>query len=585
MSLFQTSKPKSAAKDMIPASQDLNQLVVQTLQHISTMVGATLGPGGRQVLIERQEMNMKPIITKDGVTVIKSLGYKDSIRQLILESARDASMRTASEAGDGTTSSAILSSAIVSQTHQIMQGNNKFSPQKIVREMQSVVPYISGQIDKYKISVTPENYDEVLSQVAHLSANGDTELSKAIMDAFDTVGEEGNLTIIESQGESAYTVDKINGYAIERGYEESCRNFSNGFINDKSGTMVVLSNPIFLLFDGTITDLSQIFNALQSLGSFFESKQRHDRGVVLVAHGFSDSVLGDLHYNWTHPSTTAKVVPLLTTQNAIRNSGTDFLYDLQAYTGAPVFNPIDNPINDLNPEALADTNRVKQFECSRFRSSIIAEEDQLAVQERVDELKARLPESEYEQNDINVRVGKLTSGIARLTISAPSAGESREKRDRADDAWMAVRGAIKHGSCPGGGWVLVKLAADLEVVSSGLPDGPKKIAHEILASALREPVQVLYANYGYSRSEITGHMYKLLISEDKTFNIAEQAWVDKNSLLDSVPAVMEAIRNSISIASLLGTLGGIVAFERDTGEDRKEADFVRKFEASSGIRN
>lgn len=585
MSLFQTAKPKSAAKDMVPASEKLTELVVNTLDHISQMVGATLGPGGRQVLLERQEMNMKPVITKDGVTVIKSLGYHHSIQQLILESARDAAMRTASEAGDGTTTATILSASIVRQINNYTKNRCKYSPQSIVREMQKLVPNIINQITRYKLQINSDNYSQVLERVATLSANGDVELAKAIMEAFDIVGEEGNLTIIEAQGESKYHIERINGYTVERGYEESCRNFANGFINDKTGTMVCLTNPIFLLFDGTINDLSQVLNAFQKMGQAFETNHRHDRGIVIVAHGFSDAFIADLHLNWNHPHSTAKVFPLLTPQNAIKNSGSDFLRDLQAYTGSPVFNPLDNPINDLDPETIISMNRVTYFECSRFRSSVIAEEDQLAIQERVDELKSRVCESEYEKNDINVRIGKLTSGIARLTIFAPSYGESREKRDRAEDAWMAIRGAVKYGACPGGGWVLVRLSSELEVKAQNLPISSQRLAHEILAVALREPVITLYKNYGYSDKEIETFMYNLLMNDDQTYNIAEQMWVDKYDMLDSVPAVVEAIRNSISIASLLGTLGGIIAFKRDTEEDRKEADFVRRFEAASGIRS
>lgn len=586
MSLFQTNKPKSAAKVMVPSSQDLENEVLRTLAHIAQMVGATLGPGGKQVLIERQEIGMKPIMTKDGVTVFKNLGYESAVKQLILESARDAAVRTAAEAGDGTTTATILSSSIANATAAVVRANNRLSPQKIVREMQNLVSILSEKINSYKISIDSENYEQVLLRVAELSANSDSELAKKVLEAMDLVGEEGNMTIIEQQGPSKYEIERLNGYTIERGYEESCRNFANGFINDKTGTSVLLDNPVFLLFDGVINDMMQIFDALTKLGNHFRQTSRHDNGVVLVAHGFSDSVIGDLHVNWNHPHSLVKVFPVLSQQNAIKNSATQFLYDLQAYVGSPVFNPIDRPIVDLDEISIIENNRAIKFEGGRFRSTVIAKEDQEAISLRVEELKLQKqkPESEYELRDLEVRIGKLTSGIARMIIYGPSSAETREKRDRAEDAWMAIRGAVKYGAVPGGGYVLARLAADLIVDSNKMADGPKKYATSILGEALIEPVKVLYRNYGYNEYEINEQIFKILNTNDKAFDLSEDKWVDKYDVLDSVPAVTEAIRNSISIASLLGTIGGIVAFKRDFDSDKAEENLIRNFEKAIGER-
>lgn len=584
--MFQVGKPKSAAKLMIPSSNKLEEEVLWTLNHIAQMVGVTLGPGGKQVLIERPEIGMKPIMTKDGVTVIKHLGYEEASKQLILESARDAAIRTANEAGDGTTTATILSSSIASSTSEIVKRNPKLSPQKIVREMQSLVPVIIDKVTSYRISIDENNYDEVLLKVASLSANGDVDLAKSVIECLDLVGDEGNLTIVESQGPSRYDIERMHGYTVERGYEESCRNMANGFINDKTGTMVSLDNPIFVLFDGVIHDMSQVFDGLSKIGEYFKKTNRHDKGIVLVAHGFSDSFIGDLHVNWNHPNSLVKVYPLLTPEKAIQNWRTNFLYDLQAYTGNSVFNPIDKPFSDVNPDFLCESNKVKKMESSRFRTTIIADEDQDSIDIRVSELKlqAQSPESDYELNDLNTRIGKLTSGIARLTIYGPSTGETREKRDRADDAWMAIRGAVKYGAVPGGGFVLVKVAADLQVSADKMEDSPLKVATTILSEALLEPVRVLYRNYGYNESEIVQQIFNLLNNNEEAYDILEERWVSKYELLDSVPAVIEAIRNSISIASLLGTVGGIVAFKRDKDSDKAEEKFVRQFESSIGER-
>jgi len=583
MGLFQTNKPKSAGKLMISSHDDLNNMVLETLKHMADMAGSTLGPGGRHVLIERPEMGMKPIMTKDGVTVIKNLGYLNSVKQLILESARDASLKTASAAGDGTTTATILSYAIAYHTNQIVEANPKMSPQRIVRELQSMVPYIKEKIKSFSVLPTGSDYEDILLAVAELSANGDTSLAEAVMDAFDTVGEEGNITIVEATGNSRYEVERINGYTVDQGYEETLKKFSTGFINDKSGTLVGLENPVVLLYDGVVNDTMQVFDALQKLSNYWDETNHTHKNVLLIAHGFSDVVLGDMHQNWTHPQ-TINVLPLVTPQTAIRNWRTQFLYDLQAYTGSPVFNPLNKPIVDLDPKSMTDNNLVTNVECNRFRTSIISKEDPELIESRVDELKEQLkkPESQYEENDLNVRIGKLTSGIARLYVYGPSQGETREKRDRAEDAWMAIRGAIKGGACPGGGYVLARLAADMVNAARDMKPGPRRVAAEILSEALLLPIEFLYKNYGYLDEEIEDAKIDILNNDDYVYNVSEQEWVPIIKLLDSVPAVSEAIENSISIASLLGTLGGIISFDRDGETDRREQALDRDFNKAIG---
>lgn len=586
MSLFQALKPKSAGKIMIGPSVKLEQEVLSTLAHISHMVGATLGPGGKQVLLERSELGMKPIVTKDGATVIKHLGYTASIKQLILEAARDAAIRTAAEAGDGTTTSTILSSSIANSTAEMVKANKRLSPQKIVREMQQLVPFVEQCIEKHKLPITTDNYDVTLRKVALLSANGDSDLADAVMEALDTVGDEGNMTIVEVTGKSKYEIERLDGYTIDQGYEESCRNFGAGFINDKSGTMVKMDNPIFVLYDGVINDLYPFIESFNKLNGYFDEIRRQDRHVVLMAHGFSDTTVGELYTNWNDARSNIKIFPLLTPQSAIMNWRTHFLYDIQSYTGAPIYNPIDKQFSDMNPGELVGANYATYFESGRFRSTVMSSDEVNSsnVELRVDELQTlkQRAESEYEMKDLEVRIGKLTAGIARLNIYGPSQGETREKRDRAEDAWMAIRGAIRHGACPGGGYVLISLYSDLMVLSETLEEGVPKIAAYILGSALLEPIKTLYANYGYVEEEINQQIREMIGNTEQTFDISEQKWVNKFDLLDSVPAVLEAIRNSISIASLLGTIGGIVAFHRDAAADAEESKGIRDYEKTTG---
>jgi chaperonin GroEL len=173
MSLFQTNKPKSAGKVMVPPGEDLSDLVLSTLKDMANMAGATLGPLGRQLLLERPEMELKPIVTKDGVTVIKHMGYSSAVQQLVLEAARDAAIQTAADAGDGTTTATILSYAIAARANKATQANPNISPQAIIREMKNSMPYILEAIDKYKIKIDEDNFYDILKQVAKVSGNAD----------------------------------------------------------------------------------------------------------------------------------------------------------------------------------------------------------------------------------------------------------------------------------------------------------------------------------------------------------------------------------------------------------------------------
>lgn len=584
MGLFHTQKPKSAAKVMIPRSERLQNTVEETLAVISSMVGITLGPGGRQILIERPEMNMKPLITKDGVTVIKNLGFHDSVKQLLLESVRDAALRTASEAGDGTTTATILSNAIAREIALVAKNNPKVSPQMIVRQMHSLLPQVEKKLRGLSTQVAGKNYEEVLAKVADLSANGDSDLAAAVMEGFNLVGEEGNLTIIEEQGESRYKVTKIEGYPIEIGYEDTCKGLSPLFINDPSGTMVVAKNPIFVLFDGVITDTAQILESFNRLSDYLRLVKRHDREIVLVAHGFADSVVGDLQINWSHPESELRIMPLKVPPSITSNGGTAFLFDLQSYVGCPVFNPITKPLADLDPAKLVGMSRATKLECGRFRSTVEATADEFLLEARIAELKLQKakPESDYELRELNVRIGKLTSGIAKLTVYGPTAGETREKRDRADDAWCAIRGAVKNGVLPGGGYALVQASASLVASAERDLVLTRKLAATAMGIALLEPVRCLYRNYGFKKEEDISEQISKLLTAGKTYNILTEQWVELSELPDSFPAVMEAIRNSLSIASLLGTLGGVVAFLRDSDADQNEQKLERSFMKAIG---
>jgi chaperonin GroEL (HSP60 family) len=319
---------------------------------------------------------------------------------------------------------------------------------------------------------------------------------------------------------------------------------------------------------------------------------------------------------WTSNPTQLNVYPLVVPQSVINNGQRSFLDDLAAVTGAKVFDPLTAPIEncELEPEYVnqesgkqgrSDVGNVeldsdlkwvsvgsedpeigiKSFECGRYRSTIIGFCNPELVLNRQQQVKqnAENSESELEKNLLLERAAKLTGSIAKLKVIGSSNGELKERRDRAEDAVCAVRGALKDGALIGGGWSLIKMVSSLNL------EDP--IENEIVQHALWEPVMILYQNAGLltedsedSRKYLAESFASTVLSKSKNNDIlirdvssGKMVKAIESGILDSLPAVKEALKNAISIATLLGTLGGCVVFKRDKEVDRIETKSYNQF--------
>ena len=579
-------KVKSSPKTMNVKGNKLSSIVLDTMKTIADIVGCTLGPGGHPVLIERFEHDLTPIITKDGVTVFNSLGFNDPTQHCILESARDTARRTATEAGDGSSTSTILAEAIVRLTNQYCLNNPRVSPQKVVRKLEYyfrdvIDPAINDLTIKLN-STTDEGRLKLLS-VATVSANGDKALAEAVLQCFDIVGDDGNVTITESTtGLKSYEVEEYDGYAVGMGYDESCGRFFGKFINEQSTQRCFLEKPVFIVYHGAINEVATLLNGLANIT---DSKSNN---IVLVTTGLSESVVGWLATMFDDPR-TFNIFPLTISRpvSAMFNSQLHLLNDICAITGATLMDPMTRKLGMLTVEDMGPG--VEHFEASRFRSTIVGTaegeyedvtpegnvvtktyEDRLLSHVADVKALADAPEGIYEAGILKERVGKLTGGIAKLKVCGTSGGDIREKKDRADDAVCAVRGAIKHGCLPGGGWTLLKLIELMKKENNEIID-------QILIPAIATPVHCLLSNCGLNEDEITETVSYIVagMSDDGylVYDAYDQKFVDaiEGGILDSTSAVREAIRSSISIASNLGTLGATVVYGRDEILERSEA--------------
>lgn len=483
-----------------------------------------------------------------------------------------------------TTTATIIASALIRNLFDFCKNNPKYSPQRLTRLIaKTLKERMKPIIDKESIKITNKNR-HLLKKVAQVSANGDEEMAKYVIEAFETVGygSSSHVTIQELSGPSGYQVELIEGFPIDKGYEESIGKFHPVFINDPVNQKCILEKPLFILFDGVISDIVKIQSILQKIAIEYVNGNSDFCNVVIVAHGFNDKVLSHLALNFPNPN-TINVVPLKTPMNQIINSQLNFLLDLSAFTGATVFGMNDS-LEDALPEDLG--TQMEKIEIYRFRSTVVGDPIQENIEVRAEEIggQAKQSESKIEKAILEERLGRLTNGIARFKIFGSSAGELKEKADRAEDAVCAVRAAISHGCLAGGCRTLINICLDL------IGDN-NEVYDKIIVPSLLSPFYKLLENAGYTEEEISELLEKMLSDKKLVYDVENGIFGDAQTLgiFDATLAVEQALNNAVGIAGVMGTLGGIVAFPRDNQLENNDvidrANFSRTIEHANDFKN
>ncbi len=472
-----------------------------------------------------------------------------------------------------TTSSTIIAAALIKNLFNFCKNNPKYSPQKVTRTITNITEKtLLPKIRKASIKITNENKG-LLENVATISANGDSEMAKAVIEAFDKVGygASSHVTIQELSGPSCYKADLIEGFPINKGYEESIGKFHPAFINDQAHQRCLLDKPLFILFDGNITDMVQVHDILDNIGQNYINGNSEFKNVVIVAHKFGDQVLTSLSFNFPNPN-TINVIPLATPMSPIINSQLAFLMDLSAFTGAKIFD-MNNPLVDATPDDFG--KHMEKIEIYRFRTTIVGDPEPVNVEVRAEQIKEQVKQAEsaMEKELLEERLGKLTSGIAQLKIYGSSTGELKEKADRAEDAVCAVRAAITHGCVPGGCRVLIDLIIDYWTSKD-------PIIKNIIIPSLLEPFNKLLENAGYNSDEINKILLKLISDKKIVYDVENGEYGDplKMGILDATLAVEQALKNAVSISMVMGTLGGICAYPRDNMLENQYARDEQNFQ-------
>ena len=544
---------KSRAKNIVSDKQLLKTTVLSTISKMSEIVGATLGPGGRPVIIERD--GMSPLITKDGVTVARSLGLDRSEANIIVEAAKEICVNTAKQAGDGTTTAIVLANWLVKFGQIFMDNNPKYNPQRLVSDLQEaynivIVPYLKN------LAIKVDN-EAQLRNVATISANGDLQVADAVVKAVMNAGDDGTVLIEEGQG-NIMKVETAEGYVITTGLKD-LGSIGPVFINDKAGQQAKLDGGIVFLYDGSLNDL-KVPMAIQTA---YEGTEFYGSPIIVMAHSFSDMVLEAFA---KQSKTGVPVVPVKTPMSGLPNSRSMFLLDMSAYTGGTVYDP-------GSLEQFMGKDRASGFglfitaKINMYETVVECERNVEAIDARITELKS-IGEAAFSEMDrmfVRAAVGKLTGGLSTIWVGGTTELEIREKKDRVEDAVEAVRSAIAEGIIPGG--CTVHLDLQRELINH--PD--RKDSWNILVDALGEPFNLLMENCGEDPAMIRQLLGMNLVAGEpglpKTaFDANTHQLVDpfKAGIIEPAKVCRVSIGNALSVASLLITLGGIVVVPRDS---------------------
>lgn len=573
MSIYEKSK----AKNVTASRQEIKKIVTNTIETMSQTVGVTLGPGGRPVIIERDTLS--PLITKDGVTVAKSLGAENAEANIIIDAAKEICLKTAKEAGDGTTTAIVLAGAITRHGLNFLDANPKYNPQRMVNELQELY---SGVITPYlKANAKPVKGKDELVNVAKISANGDQAIAEAAVRAVMDAGEDGHVLIEEAQGDQL-KVESMDGFVVTSGLRDIGA-IGRVFINDRSAQQTKMDKGLVFLYDGTLNDL-KVPAAIQQA---IEGTELYGLPIMVFAHGFADVVI-EAFAKTTKGGYT--VVPVKTPMSGAANSRSSFLLDMSAYTGATVYDPgsIDKFITE---DASQGFGAFDEGKVGMYESLVRAVPDTDKIDARLAELKHLMETSpsDFDKMHIKAAIAKLTGGISTIWVGGGSELEAREKRDRVEDAVEAVKSAIAEGIVPGGCGVQLVLSHMISLHPN------KKPSWDIMAAALAEPFELLLNNCGENKEEVwpllQPHVNMSAVNKVLPTSVFDaQAHIIANAMdagiIEPAKVCRVTIGNALSVASLLVTLGGIVVAPRNAGLEQQlelsKGAFREMMSASTG---
>ncbi|WP_341794038.1 chaperonin GroEL [Rickettsia endosymbiont of Ceutorhynchus obstrictus] len=516
--------------------------LLEGIDILADAVKVTLGPKGRNVLIEQSFG--APKITKDGVTVAKSIEIKDKIRNAGARLVRSVATKTAETAGDGTTTATVLARALAREGNKLVAAG--YNPMDLKRGMDLAV---SAVVEEIKKSSKKINSQEEIAQVGTISSNGDKEIGEKIAKAMEEVGKEGVITVEEAKNFS-FDVEVVKGMMFDRGY------LSPYFVTNSEKMIAELENPYILLFEKKLSTLQPMLPVLEAV-------HQSARPLLIIAEDIEGEALATLVVNKLRGG--LKVAAVKAPGFGDRRKA--MMEDIAVLTkGELITDDLGMKLENVNIKMLGTAKKVT---ISKENTVIVdgagSKED---IEKRASQIRKQIEEttSDYDKEKLQERLAKLSGGVAVLKVGGATEIEVKERKDRVEDALHATRAAVEEGVVAGGGVTLLHAAGVLRSLKGANKDQQAGI--ELVAAALQDPVRQIAENAGENGGVVVG---KLLESKDKNFgfNAQDMTYVDmiKAGIIDPAKVVRTALQDAASVASLIITTETLIVDEPSDKED------------------
>ena len=533
----------------ITFSNNARNTLANGVNKLADAVTATLGPAGRNVIIEQEQGN--PVSTKDGVTVARSITLKNKVENLGAQIVKQAAIKTAEQAGDGTTTSTLLAQEILSQGLASIEGAKGSNVVDVKRGIDKAVNKIVDTLEEYSKDITDE---EQLKQVATISANNDKEVGELISTAMDKVGQDGVVTIEESKTGETY-LETVEGMQFNRGYK------SPYFVTDNNTMTAVLSNPLILIADKRLNQIKELLPIL-------EGASQQNKSLLVIADDIEGEALSTMVVNKMRgilPIVAVKAPEFGDRKKAM-------LEDIAVLTGGTVISQEKGMrLDKFQPEWLGKANKVT---VTKDTCTIIdAKGDVKKIEQRVDEIRTQIDEtnSPYEKEKLQDRLAKFIGGVALVHVGGHTEVEMKEKKDRVDDALHATKAALEEGILPGGGVALLNAAATLvSDLQEGNVIGDEAIGYDIIVNACEKPFYKILDNAGLDK-EIVGDIeeqLKVQMDEWSGYNPRTDEYVNmfEEGIIDPTKVTRLALENAASVAGTLLITEAVVS----KGKEKKD---------------
>ena len=501
---------------------------------LSDAVKVTLGPKGRNVVIERKFG--APTVTKDGVTVAKEIELEDPIENMGAQMVKEVASKTGEIAGDGTTTATVLAQAIISEgLKNVAAGAN---PMDLKRGIDKAVTAIVENLKKQSEKIGSDS--KKIEQVASISANNDSTIGTLIAQAMAKVGKEGVITVEEAKGTDT-TVDVVEGMQFDRGY------ISPYFVTNSEKMQVELSNPYILIYDKKISTMKDILHILEKVA-------QSGRPLVIIAEDLDGEALATLVVNKLRG--TIKVAAVKAPGFGDRRK--EMLQDIAVLTAGIVVS--EEQGYKLESADLTYLGSAESITIDKDNTTIVGGKGvKKDIVARVNQIKAQVETttSDYDKEKLQERLAKLAGGVAVLYIGAATEMEMKEKKDRVDDALHATRAAVEEGIVPGGGVAYLRASDVLAKMTGANEDETTGIA--IVRRAVEEPLRIIVENAGYEGSVVVNKIKEG--KGDYGFNARTEKYENlfKAGVIDPTKVTRVALENAASIAGMMLTTECVIA--------------------------